>query len=121
MHKKASESLNKRFNWLRHKKFLNVTEHKEMKRLLDLAREVSLTTIMLRPGWFICWLVWPMRGNISQKKSLKLAPWLDLSFAGSQGEYICMWRCPRPGFNPSGLVNNSSLAAGPQFTEVKIL
>ena len=28
---------------------------------------------------------------------------------------------PRPGFNPSGLVNNSSLAAGPQFTEMKIL
>ena len=48
-------------------------------------------------------------------------PGLDLSFAGSQGEYSCMWRCPRPGLNPSGLVNNSSLAAGPQFTEVKIL
>ena len=46
---------------------------------------------------------------------------LDLSFAGSQGEYHCMWRCPRPGLNPSGLVNNSSLAAGPQFTEMKIL
>ena len=46
---------------------------------------------------------------------------LDLSFAGSQGEYHCMWRCPRPGLNPSGLVNNSSLAAGSQFTEVKIL
>ena len=46
---------------------------------------------------------------------------LDLSFAGSQGKYHCMWRCPRPGLNPSGLVNNSSLAAGPQFTEVKIL
>ena len=46
---------------------------------------------------------------------------LDLSFAGSHGEYNCMWRCPRPGLNPSGLVNNSSLAAGPQFTEVKIL
>ena len=28
---------------------------------------------------------------------------------------------PRPGLNPSGLVNNSSLAAGPQFTEMKIL
>ena len=50
-----------------------------------------------------------------------LWPGLDLSFAGSQGEYHCMWRCPRPGLNPSGLVNNSSLAAGPQFTEVKIL
>ena len=48
-------------------------------------------------------------------------PVLDLSFAGSQGEYNCMWRCPRPGLNPSGLVNNSSLAASPQFTEVKIL
>ena len=48
-------------------------------------------------------------------------PGLDLSFAGSQGEYHCMWRCPRPGLNPSGLVNNSSLAAGPQFTEMKIL
>ena len=46
---------------------------------------------------------------------------LDLSFAGSQGEYHCMWRCPRSGLNPSGLVNNSSLAAGPQFTEMKIL
>ena len=46
---------------------------------------------------------------------------LDLSFAGSQGGYHCMWRCPRPGLNPSGLVNNSSLAAGPQFTEMKIL
>ena len=46
---------------------------------------------------------------------------LDLSFAGSQGEYHCMWRCPRPGLNPSGLVNISSLAAGPQFTEMKIL
>ena len=46
---------------------------------------------------------------------------LDLSFAGSQGEYHCMWHCPRPGLNPSGLVNNSSLAAGPQFTEMKIL
>ena len=46
---------------------------------------------------------------------------LDLSFAGSQGEYHCMWRCPRPGLNPSGLVNNSGLAAGPQFTEIKIL
>ena len=46
---------------------------------------------------------------------------LDLSFARSQGEYNCMWRCPRPSFNPSDLVNNSSLAAGPQFTEVKIL
>ena len=46
---------------------------------------------------------------------------LDLSFAGSQGEYHCMWRCSRPGLNPSGLVNNSSLAAGPQFTEMKIL
>ena len=46
---------------------------------------------------------------------------LDLSFAGSQGEYICMWRCPRSGLNPSDLVNNSILAAGPQFTEVKIL
>ena len=46
---------------------------------------------------------------------------LDLSFAGSHGEYNCMWRCPRPGLNPSGLVNNSILAAGPQFTEVKIL
>ena len=46
---------------------------------------------------------------------------LDLSFVGSQGEYHCMWRCPRPGLNPSGLVNNSSLAAGPQFTEMKIL
>ena len=46
---------------------------------------------------------------------------LDLSFAGSQGDYSCMWRCPRPGLNPSGLVNNSSLTAGPQFTEVKIL
>ena len=44
---------------------------------------------------------------------------LDLSFAGSRGEYNCMWRCPRPGLNPSGLVNNLSLAAGPQFTEVK--
>ena len=44
---------------------------------------------------------------------------LDLSFAGSQGEYHCIWRCPRPGLNPSGLVNNSSLAAGPQFTEMK--
>ena len=48
-------------------------------------------------------------------------PGLDLLFSGSQGEYDCMWRCPRPGLNPSGLVNNSSLAAGPQFTEVKIL
>ena len=46
---------------------------------------------------------------------------LDLSFAGSQGEYHHMWRCPRPGLNPSGLVNNSSLAAGSQFTEMKIL
>ena len=46
---------------------------------------------------------------------------LDLSFAGSQGEYHCMWRCPRPGLNPSGLVKNSSLATGPQFTEMKIL
>ena len=46
---------------------------------------------------------------------------LDLSFAGSQEEYHCMWRCPRPGLNPSGLVNNSSLATGPQFTEMKIL
>ena len=46
---------------------------------------------------------------------------LDLSFTGSQGEYNCMWRCPRPSLNPSGLVNNSSLAAGPQITEVKIL
>ena len=26
---------------------------------------------------------------------------------------------PRPGLNPSGLVNNSSLTAGPQFTEIK--
>ena len=48
-------------------------------------------------------------------------PGLDLSFAGSQGEYHCMWRCPHPDLNPSGLVNNSSLAAGPQFTEMKIL
>ena len=46
---------------------------------------------------------------------------LDLSFAGSQGKYNCMWRCPCHGLNPSGLVNNSSLAAGPQFTELKIL
>ena len=27
----------------------------------------------------------------------------------------------RPGLNPSGLVNKSSLTVGPQFTEVKIL
>ena len=53
--------------------------------------------------------------------SSDLDPGLDLSFAGSQGEYNCKWRCPRLGLNPSGLVNNSSLAAGPQFTEVKIL
>ena len=46
---------------------------------------------------------------------------LDLSFAGSQGEDRCMWRCPRPGLNPSGLVNNSGLAVGPQFTEVKMM
>ena len=50
-----------------------------------------------------------------------MGAWLDLSFAGSRGEYNSMWCCPRPGLNPSGLVNNSSLAAGPQFTEVKIL
>ena len=50
-----------------------------------------------------------------------LQPGLDLSFSGSQAEYYnSMWRCPRPGLNPSGLVNNSSLAAGPQFTEMKI-
>ena len=55
------------------------------------------------------------------KLNIMLETGLDLSFAGSQGEYHCMWRCPRPGLNPSGLVNNSSLAAGPQFTEVKIL
>ena len=47
-------------------------------------------------------------------------PGLDLSFVGSYGEYYCMWSCPRPGLNPSGPVNNESLAAGPQFTEVKI-
>ena len=45
---------------------------------------------------------------------------LDLLFVGSQGEYNCTWRCPRPDLNPSGLVNNTSLAVGPQFTEVKI-
>ena len=54
-------------------------------------------------------------------KTLDSLPGLDLLFAGSQGEYNCMWRCPRPSLNPSGLLNNSSLAAGPQFTEVKIL
>ena len=46
---------------------------------------------------------------------------LDLSFARSQGEDSCMCRCPRPGHNPSSLVNNSSLAAGPQFTEVNFV
>ena len=60
----------------------------------------------------------PQRTPSFQSHSL---PGLDLLFAGSQGEYHCMWRCPRPGLNPSGLVNNSSLAAGPQFTEMKIL
>ena len=60
------------------------------------------------------WLTW-----LIQTKGAS-TPGLDLWFAGSQGEYNCMWRCPRPGFNPSGLVNNSSLAAGPQFTEMKI-
>ena len=35
---------------------------------------------------------------------------LDLSFARGQGEYNCMWRCPRPGLNPSGLVNSRSAA-----------
>ena len=60
--------------------------------------------------------------TIPLSSSLPSQGWnLDLSFAWSQGEYNCMWRCPRPGLNPSGLVNNSSLAAGPQFTEVKIL
>ena len=64
-----------------------------------------------------------MHGFIQIEKSIShLSPaGLDLSFAESRGEYNCMWRCPRPGLNPSGLVNNSSLAAGPQFTEVKIV
>ena len=60
-------------------------------------------------------------GDLRSGQFRDLPTGLDLSFAGNQGEYHCMWRCPRPGLNPSGLVNNSSLAAGPQFTEMKIL
>ena len=64
-----------------------------------------------------------MAGDVSDGQQIVIAceAGLDLSLAGSRGEYNCMWRCPRPGLNQSGLVNNSSLAAGPQFTEMKIL
>ena len=70
--------------------------------------------------------VWPHDEGSSSVVSAPLAPpsanqgWI-CRLQGARENIHCMWRCPRPGLNPSGLVKNSSLAAGSQFTEVKVL